>query len=92
MSTFLRALVIDPDPTVLANIVHVLAHKGFHVATRLTPDDSLNYVRRSRPEVVLLALPFWEEGWSSEILAASPETVVIPVVGSPDAPWKRNVA
>ncbi|HZE98885.1 MAG TPA: hypothetical protein VE981_17890 [Planctomycetota bacterium] len=92
MSTLLRALVIDSDPRVLANIVHVLAHTGFHVATRLGPDDSLNYVRRSRPDVVLLGLPFWEQGWGSDILAASPDTVVIPVVGSSDAPWQRDVA
>ena len=92
MSTFLRALVIDPDPNVLANIVQVLAHKGFHVATRLTPDDSLNYVRRSRPEVVLLGLPFWEEGWSSEILAASPKTVVMPIAGASEATDQKVVA
>ena len=75
----LRALVIDPDPHVLANAVRMLAQKGIHVAARITPDDSLDYVKRARPNVVLLGRGFWNEGWRTEILAASPQTVVLPV-------------
>jgi len=82
----LRALVIDPDPRVLADAVRVLAHKGFHVAGRITPDDAVEYVRRARPDVVLLGLPFWEQGWGPEFLAAAPETVVIPIVGNAAEP------
>jgi hypothetical protein len=85
----LRALVIDPDPRVLANAVRVLAHKGIHVAGRITPEDSLDYVRRAAPDVVLLGLTFWEAGWGPEFLAASPETVVIPIVGNSEAPGIR---
>ena len=88
----LRALVIDPDPRVLANAVRVLAHKGIHVAGRITPDDSLDYVKRARPDVVLLGLGYWEQGWGSEILAVSPETVVIPVVGNSETPGSRVAA
>jgi hypothetical protein len=82
----LRALVIDPDPRVLADAVRVLTLKGFHVAGRLTPDDSLDYIRRARPHVALLGRTFWEEGWGVEILAASPETVILPVRKYADVP------
>lgn len=82
----LRALVIDPDPRVLADAVRVLTLKGFHVAGRTTPDDSLDYVRRARPHVALLGRTFWEEGWGGEILAASPETVILPVRKYADVP------
>jgi len=88
----LRALVIDPNPRVLSNAVRVLSHKGIHVAGRLTPDDSLDYVRRAQPDVVLLGLTFWEEGWGPEILAVAPETVVIPIVGNSEAPGIRVAA
>jgi hypothetical protein len=82
----LRALVIDPDPRVLADAVRALAHRGFHVAGRITPDDSLDYVRRARPHVVLLGRTFWEQGWATEILVASPETVILPARKTADVP------
>jgi hypothetical protein len=75
----MRALVMDPEPRVLADAVRVLARKGFHVAGRVTTDDSLEYIRRARPDLVLLGRPFWEQGWGHEILAVSPETVVLPI-------------
>lgn len=74
----LRALVLDPDPRAFADVVATLAPKGFHVAARLAPDDSLDYVRRTRPNVVLLGRPYWEDGWMARIQAASPGTVVVP--------------
>ena len=84
--TTLRALVIDPDPRVLADAVRVLALNGFRVAGRITPEDSLDYIRRARPHVALLGRTFWEEGWGAEILAASPETVILPVRKYADVP------
>ena len=75
----LRALVIDPDAGALTDAVRHLVRKGFHVAGRMTPVDSLEYVRRARPNLVLLGRTFWDQGWGPEILAASPETVVMPV-------------
>ena len=83
-------LVIDPNPDALGEIVQVLAEDGFHIAGRISPVGSLEYLRRARPAVVLLALPFWEEGWGAEILEASPESVVVPVLGTPTAPWFRD--
>jgi hypothetical protein len=88
----LRALVIDPDARALTDAVRLLTRRGFHVAGRITPVDSLEYVRRARPDVVLLGLPFWEEGWGTEILGVSPETVVLPIVGGAGAPGIRIAA
>ena len=88
----LRALVMDPDPQVVAGAVRLLVQKGFHVAGRITPVDSLEYVRRARPDVVLLGLPFWEEGWGTKIQGASPKTVVLPIVGHAGAPGIRVAA
>ena len=81
----LRALVIDPDPRVLADAVRALVRQGIHVAGRTTPEDSLEYVRRARPNVVLLGRPFWEQGWRAEILGASPATLVLPIAGWSEA-------
>ena len=82
----LRALVIDPDPRLIADAVRVLALNGFHVAGRITPEDSLEYIRRARPHVALLGRTFWDQGWGAEILAASPETVILPVRKFADVP------
>lgn len=92
MSAPIRALIIDPDPRVLANVAHVLAHRGFRITARRSAEEAIDYVRRSRPDVVLLGVALWEEGWGTQILAAAPETVVVPVIGSPDAPWNKEAA
>lgn len=81
----LRALVIDPDPRVLGEIVRALAPRGFRVAGRRTPDDTLDYVRRAQPDVVLLGRPFMTESWKTQIRGASPRTVVVPVPEGPDS-------
>ena len=74
----LQALVIDPNIKILADLVRPLTRKGFRVSARTSPDDVLDYVRRSRPELVLLGRTFWQAGWAPRILAASPGTVVTP--------------
>jgi hypothetical protein len=78
-----RALVIDRNLGVLAHLVRPLALKGFRIAARPTPEDALDYVRRSRPELVLLGQPYWRDGWITQIQAASPGTVVVPVPTAP---------
>ncbi len=88
----MSALVIDPDPAALARIARTLGHHGLRIAVRRSPEDALEYVGRSRPDVVLLNIGYWEDGWGSEILAISPDTVVFPVVDGADAPWKQEVA
>ncbi|MBV8880518.1 MAG: hypothetical protein JO332_11170 [Planctomycetaceae bacterium] len=85
----LRALVIESDPAALARIAGLLDHKGFRIAARPSPDDSLDYVARTRPDVVLLGIDYWNQGWDSRILAASPATVVFPVL---EATESRSVA
>ena len=72
----LQALVMDANLKVLADLVRPLTLKGFRVAARTSPEGVLDYVRRSRPQLVLLGRTFWQEGWAPEILAASPGTVV----------------
>ena len=90
----LQALVIDPNLKVLIDLVRPLTLKGFRVAARTSPEDVLDYVRRSRPELVLLGRKFWQAGWAPEILAASPGTVVAPVaeVPEPDDGTPRKAA
>jgi len=90
--TNLRALVIDPDPRVLADAVRLLTLQGFHVAGRITADDSLEYVSRARPHVALLGRTVWEQGWGVEILAASPETVILPARKLADVPGLFDAA
>jgi hypothetical protein len=80
----LRALVIDPDPRALADAAGVLAGRGFRVAGRTAPDDALEYVRRARPNVVLLGETFWKDGWGAEIRNAAPGTVVVPLDRRPE--------
>lgn len=92
MDTPMSALVIDPDPTVLTRVVRTLGHPGLRIAARLSPEDALEYVERSRPDIVLLGIRYWEDGWGPEILAVSPDTVVFPVVDAADASWKQEVA
>lgn len=81
----LRALIIDPDPRVLADAAGVFAGRGFRVAGRIAPDDALEYVRRARPNVVLLGESFWKEGWGPEIRRVAPGTVVVPLGRRPEA-------
>jgi hypothetical protein len=88
----LSALVIDPDPSVLSRVAGTLGHHGLRIAARLSPEESLDYIARSRPDVILLGLAFWQDGWSSEILAASPGSVVIPVVDAPAVPRTEGAA
>jgi len=84
----LQALVVDPNLGILADLVRPLTLKGFRVAARTTTDDVLDYVRRSRPELVLLGRPFWQAGWAPQILAASPGTVVAPAPEPDGTPRK----
>jgi len=87
----MHALVIDPDPATLTRIAGLLDH-GFRISTRLSPRDAMDYVARARPDVVLLGIDYWQDGWASEILAASPETVVVPVLDIPDRTREESVA
>ena len=80
----LRALIIDPDPHTLADAAGVLTGRGFRVAGRIAPDDALEYVRRARPNVVLLAESVWKEGWGLEFRRAAPGTVVVPLGRHPE--------
>jgi hypothetical protein len=81
----LRALIIDPDPRAIADAAGVLAGRGFRVAGRTAPDDALDYVRRARPNVVLLGEAFWKEGWAPQLRGAAPGIVVVPLDRRPEA-------
>lgn len=92
MSDPIRALIIEERPAALARIAATLAHPGFRVATRLSPADALEYVARTRPDLVLLGRSWWEAGWAVELLVASPETVVLPVIDEAPASLVQEVA
>lgn len=80
-----RALLIDTNLKALSELVRPLAQKGFRIAARPSPEGAIDYIRRSRPDLVLLGARFWQEGLGREILAASPGTVVVPVPARPGA-------
>lgn len=91
MTDRLRALVIDPDFSALSRASGLLKH-GFRIVARRSPADALDYVARARPDLVLLAPSFWQEGWGAEILAASPETVVLPSLDLPSLTEQEHAA
>ena len=84
----LRALVIDHDAHALAQVSDLLTRKGFRVSARATPGDALDYVRRARPDLVLLGSRFWENGWGVLLRSLAPQTPVFPTV-EPDG--RRNL-
>ena len=85
MTKTLLALIINPNLKVLGDLVRPLSLKGFRIAARPAPEDALEYVRRARPDLVLLGAPYWQEGWARRIVDASPATVVVPVPVAPPA-------
>lgn len=79
----IRVVLIESDPDVLSRAAHRLAESGVHVVVRPQPRGALDFIGRTRPEVVLLGRRFWAQGWSRRIRAASPETVVFPALEVP---------
>lgn len=56
---------------------------GTRVVVRPSIHEALGYVRRARPEVVLLSRELW--GWARAVAVHSPESVVFPADAPPKA-------
>ena len=72
------AIVIDPDLGLLSRATRVLSGARYQILTRLSPAGLPHVVRTLRPELILLGLSFWDQGWGPLLGSASPETVVLP--------------
>ena len=73
------AVVIDADFGVMSTAVRVLTKARYQVIGRLSPRGLVETVRSLRPELLLLGVPFWRQGWGSLFRSESPETLVFPM-------------
>lgn len=78
------ALVIDHDFGFLGRAVELLGRSGFQVHARLSPSGLREFTSALRPDVILLGLPFWEQGWAPVLRRQSPESIVFPVAADAD--------
>jgi hypothetical protein len=56
---------------------------GHRVVVRPSIQEALGYIRRARPELVLLPRALW--GWARAVVVHSPETLVFPAEAPPRA-------
>jgi DNA-binding response OmpR family regulator len=77
--TPLRAVAIDTDTRALGTLAHNLTHRGYRLVARPAPAESLEYVRKVRPEIVLLGAAWWRDGWPEALRRASPRSVLLPI-------------
>jgi hypothetical protein len=81
MTTRIRplAIVIESDFGMLSTAVRTAAEARYQVIGRLSPRGVTDLVTTLRPELVLLGVPFWDQGWGSLFRTESPETLVFPL-------------
>ena len=58
---------------------------GPRVVARPSIQEALGYIRRVRPELVLLSPELWARGWARAVAVHSPETLVFPSDAPPRA-------
>lgn len=73
----IRVVVIGSDVPAL--------RAGTRVVVRPSILEALGYVRRARPEIVLLSPELWRRGWARAVAVHSPESVVFPADAPPRA-------
>lgn len=73
------AIVVDSDFGLLSTAVRMAAEARYQVIGRLSPRGLMDLVATLRPELVLLGVPFWDQGWGSLFRTESPETLVFPL-------------
>lgn len=73
------ALVIESDFGALSSAVRMAAEARYQVIGRLSPRGLMDLVATLRPELVLLGVPFWGQGWGTLFRTESPESVVFPM-------------
>jgi hypothetical protein len=55
------------------------------VVVRPSVLEALGYIRRAKPEIVLLSRELWRRGWARAVAVHSPESVVFPADAPPRA-------
>jgi CheY-like chemotaxis protein len=79
-----RIAVIDDDPVFVELMHDLLAHgEGFDVVSTSRVAGSLEFIKSSRPDLLILDLMMGREqtGWAVlELLGSDPETAGIPVI------------
>jgi CheY-like chemotaxis protein len=87
-------VAIDDDPDALAAIDHALANRGFHVTLFRDPNDALQYIKETRPDLLILDLlmPNTDGFEICRILRQSEKTARIPILVLSSAPSRANVA
>jgi CheY-like chemotaxis protein len=94
----IRALVADPDESLLGSYRESLAAAGFAVVTTTTGLECLAHLRRWAPDVLVLGdeLPWGGGAGVLAVMAEEPDVAKVPVVvqlsGQPPTPAPRPVA
>ncbi|HZE98881.1 MAG TPA: hypothetical protein VE981_17870 [Planctomycetota bacterium] len=73
------ALIIDHDFGFLSEAASALSRAGFQVSARLSPRGLAEFLSACRPDVILLGLSFWDQGWGDVLRSFSPDSIVYPV-------------
>lgn len=80
------ALVIDYDFGFLGRAADSVSRAGYQVSARLSPRGLQEFTSILRPDVILLGLPFWEQGWGHVLRSYSPDSILYPIAPRADAP------
>ncbi|MBV8880519.1 MAG: hypothetical protein JO332_11175 [Planctomycetaceae bacterium] len=80
------ALVIDHDYGFLGQATSILENAGYQVRAVLSPQGLRDFARILRPELILVGLPFWEDGWGRLLRSYAPDSLVFPTASRSDAP------
>lgn len=86
------ALVIDYDFGFLGRAALAVARSGYQVSARLSPRGLRDFTGILRPELILLGLPFWEQGWAHVLRTYSPDSIVYPIASQSDDPGVADLA
>lgn len=72
------AIVVDTDVGQLSSATLTLAKAGYQVIARLSPRGLMELIDTLRPDLLLLGVCFWEQGWAPLFRSASPDSVLFP--------------
>lgn len=86
------ALVIDHDFGFLGRAAASVYRAGYQVSARLSPRGLGEFTRILRPDLILLGLPFWEQGWAPVLRSFSPDTLLYPIAAESDVPGVADLA
>lgn len=85
------AVVVDNDIGLLARATELLGKARYQVLGRLSPRGLLETLTALRPEILLLGVNFWDQGWGPVLRSASPDTVVFPLSDGTASPGVVDV-